>query len=218
MDQGGTGNRAAVYGTSYGLWAMWFAVIDRYKLTGSIRNGVMYWTDRAGKSIDLYNFSVHHEFVGREIWRTGTLYLFRRDEFTPNSFYPGAPASNEWTSESTRKPLARLTIEPGDFPFRNRVGGHDDGELIAAEAIGEIMMARITGARSLPGGILVTLRWDNEVAGVWDEYLASRLRFNPDVQRTLTFDQGNATIEVRGPDGFLQAYAASLYKSGVEFA
>ena len=217
MDQGGTGNRAAVYGTPYGLWAMWFAVIDRDKLIGSIRNGVMSWTDRTGESIDL-NFSVHHDFVGGEIWRTGTLYLFRRDDFTPNSFYPGGPASNEWTSESTLTPLARLTIEPADFPFRDRVGGHDDGELIAAEAVGEIVMARVTGARSIPGGVLVTLRWDDEVAGVWDEYLASRLRFNPDVQRTLTLDHGNARMEVRGPDGFLQAYVASLYKSGVEVA
>jgi hypothetical protein len=45
MDQGGAGNRAAVYGTPYGLWAMWFAVIDRDKIAGSIRSGVMSWTD-----------------------------------------------------------------------------------------------------------------------------------------------------------------------------
>jgi hypothetical protein len=78
-------------------------------------------------------------------------------------------------------------------------------------------MSRVTGARAVPGGILVSLRWDDEVAGVWDEYLSSRLRFNPDVQRTLTLEEGgNATMEVRGPDGFLQAYTASLHKSGVE--
>ena len=165
MDQGGTGTRAAVYGTPYGLRAMWFAVIDRDNLTGSIRNGVMSWTDRTGKPIDLYNFSVHHDFVGREIWRTGTLYLFRQEEFTPISFYPGGPTSNVWASESARNPLARLSTEPADFPIRDRVGGH-----------------------------VSTL----------------------DVQRTLTLDEGNATIEVRGPDGFLQAYTGSLRKSGVE--
>jgi hypothetical protein len=73
MDQGGTGNRAAVYGTPFGLWAMWFAVIDRPKLKGSIRNGAMTWPDRSGNPVDLYRFTVHKDFVGSNIWRTGTL-------------------------------------------------------------------------------------------------------------------------------------------------
>ncbi len=51
MDQGGSGNRAAVYGTPFGLWAMWFAVIDRTKIKGSIRNGVMSWNDPMGRPV-----------------------------------------------------------------------------------------------------------------------------------------------------------------------
>jgi hypothetical protein len=216
MDQGGAGNRAAVYGTPYGLWAMWFAVIDRDKITGSIRSGVWTWTDRTGNPIDIYNFSVHHEIAGGDIWRSGTLYLFRRDEFRPIPFYPGGPASNEWASETVVNPLGRLAIEPADFPFRDQVGGHDDGELIAAEAVADIVKSRITEARAVPGGIVLSLKWDDEVARVWDEYLASRLRFNPDVELILSLDDTeNATIDVRGPDGYLQAYTTSLLKSGV---
>lgn len=216
MDQGGTGNRAAVYGTPFGLWAMWFAVIDRPKLKGSIRNGAMTWPDRSGNPVDLYRFTVHKDFVGSNIWRTGTLYLFSQSDFEPISFYPGGPASNEWASTSELKPLARLTIDPPDFPFINQVGGHDDGELIAAEEIGDIVMAKIGSARSVPGAILVLLTWDDEVAGIWDEYLETRRRFNPDVERTLTLEpEGRATIEVRGPEGFLQAYEATLLQSGI---
>jgi hypothetical protein len=191
-------------------------VIDRPKLKGSIRNGAMTWPDRSGNPVDLYRFTVHKDFVGTNIWRTGTLYLFSRSDFEPIPFYPGGPASNEWASTSELKPLARLIIDPADFPFLNRVGGHDDGELIAAEAIGDIVMAKIDGARSVPGAILVSLIWDDEIAGIWDEYLETRRRFNPDVKRTLTLETGGrATIEVRGPEGFLQAYEASLLQSGI---
>jgi hypothetical protein len=216
MDHGGTGNRAAVYGTPFGLWAMWFAVIDRTKLKGSIRNGVMSWPDRWGDPVDLYRFTVHKDFVGGDIWRTGTLYLFSRADFEPIPFYPGGPASNEWASTSELGPLARLTIDPGDFPFLNQVGSHDDGELIAAEEIGDIVMAKVASARSLPGAILVSLAWDDEIAGIWDEYMKTRRRFNPDVERTLTLEpEGTATMEVRGPEGFLQVYEASLLQAGI---
>ena len=122
MDQGGTGNRAAVYGTPFGLWAMWFAVIDRAKLKGSIRNGAMSWHDRAGRPTTLYRFSVHKDYVGGDIWRTGTLYLLPKEDFEPIPFYPGGPASNEWASTTEVRPLARLTIDPGDFPFLDQVG------------------------------------------------------------------------------------------------
>ena len=216
MDQGGTGNRAAVYGTPYGLWAMWFAVIDRAKLKGSIRNGVMLWHDRSGHPVNLYRFTVHHDYVGGDIWRTGTLYLLPRDAFEPIPFYPGGPPSNEWASTSEVRPLASLTIDPGDFPFVDRVGGHDDGELIAAEVLGDVVRSKVRGVRAVPGGLAVSLTWDEAVAAIWDEYLRTINRFTPDVERTLTQDSPDeATMIVRGPAGFLQAYASSLAESGI---
>jgi hypothetical protein len=218
MDQGGTGNRAAVYGTPYGLWAMWFAVIDRAKLKGSIRNGAMRWHDRAGNPVDVYHFSIHKDYVGGDIWRTGTLYLLPRESFAPIPFYGDGPDSSEWASTTEVRPLARLTIDPGDFPFRDQVGGHDDGELIAAEEVGDIVMSKVRAARRVPGGgLMVTMAWDEEVAGVWDEYLATRERFTPDVTRSLKRESENiATMEVRGPEGFLQAYERTLAAHGVE--
>lgn len=170
MDQGGTGNRAAVYGTPYGLWAMWFAVVDRAKITGSIRSSASWWSDRSGVPVDLYRFSVHKDLVGTDIWRTGTLYLLSLADFEPIPFYPGGPASNEWASTSELKPLARLTVAPTDFPFLDRVGGHDDGELIAAEEIGDIVVTKVIEARSVPGGVIVSLAWDDEVAGIWQQW------------------------------------------------
>lgn len=121
MNHGGTGNLAAVYGTPFGLWAMWFAVIDRQRLQGSIQNGVMRWTDRLGHALDLYQFSVHHELVGTDIWRSGTLYLLPRESFRPIPFFPGGPDSNEWASPNELQPLKRLAIDPEDFPFLGQV-------------------------------------------------------------------------------------------------
>jgi len=153
--------------------------------------------------------------VGGDIWRTGTLYFFSKADFKPIPFFPGGPESNEWASTSELRPLARLTIDPTDFPFLDRVGGHDDGELIAAEVVGDIVMGKVTGARSVPGGMIVDLSWDAEIAGVWDEYIATRRRFSPDVERSLSIEsEDRATMELRGPEGFLQAFASSLLKAG----
>ncbi len=115
------------------------------------------------------------------------------------------------------RPLARLTIDPGDFPFLDQVGGHDDGELIAADELGDIVMSKVTNARPVPGGLVVSLAWDEQVAGIWDEYLASAKRFNPDVERSLDLESNaQATMLVMGPKGFLQAYASSLHDRGID--
>ncbi len=47
--------------------------------------------------------------------------------------------------------------------------------------------------------------------------MKTRQRFNPDVERTLTLEpEGRATMEVRGPQGYLQAYEASLLQAGIQ--
>ena len=62
----------------------------------------------------------------------------------------------------------------------------------------------------------MSLNWDDEIAGIWDEYMRTSQRFNPDVERTLALEpDGRATMEVRGPEGYLQVYEASLLRSGI---
>jgi hypothetical protein len=212
MDRGGKGNLAAVYGTPVGLWALWFAVIDRSGLRGSIRNGVQRWTDREGRALDLYFFSVDHSHVGGDIWRSGTLYLLPRDAFRPSPFFPGGPDSNEWASPDEVRPLKRLAVDPEDFPFRDRVGGHDDSELIRAEEISDVVFDRVRGASRVPGGIDLALEWDDELAAVFDEYLSLARKYLPDVERRLV----DSTLGIRGPAGFLQSLEKSLERRGIE--
>jgi hypothetical protein len=212
MDHGGKGNLAAVYGTPFGLWALWFAVLDRSLLRGTIRNGVQRWTDREGGSLDLYFFSVDHSHVGGDIWRSGTLSLLPRDSFRPSPFYPGGPESNEWASPDDVRPLKRIAVEPDDFPFRDQVGGHDDSEVIRSEDLSEVVFERVRSATRAPGGFDLALDWDEELAAVFDEYLALARKYVPDVERRLV----DTTLEIRGPVGFLQAFERSLERRGLE--
>ena len=211
MDHAGKGNLAAVYGTPFGLWAMWFAVLDRSVLRGSIRNGVMRWTDREGRALDLYHFSVDHAHVGEEIWHTGTLYLLPRESFRPMSFFPGGPESSEWASPEAVRPLKRLAVHPGDFPFRAEVGGHDDSELIRAEDVAEVVLDHTRTAVRLPDGFALELDWDDDVAAVFDEYLELTRKYTPDVERRLI----DSTLEIRGSAGFLQSFEGSLARRGI---
>jgi hypothetical protein len=216
FDHGGRGNRGAVYGTPYGLWSMWFAVIDRSKLEGSIRNGVFNFESAGGETLDVYNFSVHHEHLDKEIWRTGTLYLLPPDTFEAIPFYPGGPPSNEWASTVELRPIARLEIRPEDFPFLDRVGGHDDSELIAADRLGEIVNEHIDAGQRTEGGLAVHLRWDDEIAQIIEAYLESRRRFTPDVARRHRVDNsGEHWLDIEGPAGFLQTFQQTLSSRGI---
>jgi hypothetical protein len=214
MDRGGKGNLAAVYGTPVGLWALWFAVIDRPRLRGTIRNGMQRWTDRKGRVLDLYFFSVDHSYLGGDIWRSGTLYLLPREAFRPSPFFPGGPDSNEWASPEEVRPLKRIAVDPDDFPFRDRVGGHDDSEVIRGEDVSEVVYQRVRGARQVAGGIDLALEWDEEMDAVFDEYLALARKYTPDVERRLV----GSMLEIRGPAGFLQSLEKSLSRRGVELS
>jgi hypothetical protein len=217
MDHAGRGNLAAVYGTPSGLWAMWFAVLDRDELEGSIRNGVLRWTSRDGRTLDLYHFSVHHEHVGGDIWRPGTLYLLPREPFRANSLVPGGPPSSEWASLEAVRPLKRIAVEPEDFPFRDRVGGHDDSLVIEAARLGDIVLTRATAARRIDGGIAIELAWDDELEAIADAYLDATRVLMPDVERRFVEAAGGVReLEIRGAPGFLQSLEASLGKRGLE--
>ena len=216
MDHAGTGNLAAVYGTSHGLWAMWFAVLERSRLRGSIRNGVLRWTDPSASALDVYHFSVHHEYVGGDIWHSGTLYLLSRRSFRPNALFPGGPPSAEWASLEAVEPMKRLAVDPGDFPFRERVGGHDDSELIRADELAAVVLDRVQSARRTSRGLELRLDWDGTLAAVLEDYLPLATRFTPDTERRLTRVNGRtALLEVSGPAGVLQALENSLDRRGV---
>jgi hypothetical protein len=205
-DTGGRGNLGAVYGTHDGLWSMFFAVVDRRRLEGSIRNGVIRYQS-ADDTLDLYHFSIHHELLEHAPFTTGALYLLPRASFERLPFYPGGPLSNEWASHEPVRPLARMTIRPEDFPFLSKIGGHDDSALIEFGALGDEIYGRLISARRIDSGFeIVTTAERSQV----DRFIEMSSGFYPDVTRTAQEVPDGIVISMTGPPAFVHAMGKKL--------
>ena len=126
------GNQKAVYAASDGLWAMFFAVVDRERV-GSVTNACVRLADEAGNLYGpKYVFSVSQSALPNRPWRTGTVYLLPRSAFMtqpPLPFGPYQVHIAQLASLEPVQPFAKLTVEPQDFPFLNQIRGHDDARL-----------------------------------------------------------------------------------------
>ena len=200
-DTTGRGNLGAVYGTHDGLWSMFFAVIDRTNLEGSIRNGVSRYTSRyTGELLDLYHFSIHDECLDREPYTTGALYLMPRDHFVQIPYYADGPPSNEWACHEPVRPLARLLVAPSDFPFLEGIAGHDDRELIAFGRLERRVFDRVISAtRTGDGFTIVTTASRIDI----DTFIETSAIWYPDVTRRVTPHEAGLIITMTGPPAFL---------------
>lgn len=126
------GNQKAIYAAGDGLWAMFFAIVDRPKV-GSISNACIRLVDESGHSLGpYYVFSVSQSALPTQPWRTGTVYLLPRATFTlqpPLTFGPYQVQIPQLASFVPVQPLAKLTVAPADFPFLGQIRGHDDQRL-----------------------------------------------------------------------------------------
>lgn len=131
-DLGEFGNQKAVYAASDGIWAMFFAIVDREKVA-SIANACVRLTDETGASHGpFYIFSVSQSALPTQPWRAGTVYLLPRSTFTtqqPETFGASQVHIAQLASFVHVQPLAKLTIAPTDFPFLAQIRGHDDQRL-----------------------------------------------------------------------------------------
>jgi hypothetical protein len=199
-DQARRGNRAAVYGTDDGWWAMWFSVIDRGRVLGSIRSGVEVFVGPEGRRLPVYSFSVDYRTLPAPL-RDGWLYVLDRDPFHQLPVLPGGPPSHEWCSPETVVPLARLPVRPSDFPFHDRISGHDDGDLFRLGELNALVRERVTGGTRTPNGVALRLRWDDALAAAGAEYLELAHRYLPEITRSFHHDDGVAWLraDAAGP-------------------
>ena len=177
-DETGRGNVQGVYGTHDGLWAMFFSVVDRKRLQGSIRNGVMYFHNRSGDRLAVYNFSINQEQLAEQPYTPGALYLLPRETFVRLMLTPESYA-NEWASDKPVQPCARLLIQPDDFPFLEQISGHDDSELLRLEAIGKEIRKNAISASLVGDRFVVTLPVDAPVVYQLEEYVATQRVMSP---------------------------------------
>ncbi|MBI5156712.1 MAG: hypothetical protein HZA58_01720 [Acidimicrobiia bacterium] len=140
------GNRKAVYAASDGLWAMFFAVVDRTGVV--VTNACIRLVDPAGRTGEpRYFFAVSRDALARRPWRSGTVYLLPKEGFVgqdPMRFGDHLVSIAQLASVDAVAPLARVTVTPEDFPFLADVRGLDDARLA------EYSQALMTG-QPLPG-------------------------------------------------------------------
>jgi hypothetical protein len=126
------GNQKAIYAASDGLWAMFFAIVDRERV-GSITNACVQLTDQSGTLHGpYYVFSVSQSALAGQPWRTGTVYLLPRTTFisqSPMAFGSYQAHIAQLASFEPVSPLAKITVAPQDFPFLMQIRGHDDQRL-----------------------------------------------------------------------------------------
>jgi hypothetical protein len=127
------GSQTAVYAAGDGLWAMFFAVVDRDRYPMSVNNACIRLADATGRvSEPSYVFSISQSALRQQPWRTGIVYLLPSDTFEPQppqSFGPYEVRVPQFASPVSVMPLARLEIAPEDFPFLTHIRGHDEERL-----------------------------------------------------------------------------------------
>lgn len=126
------GNQKAIYAASDGLWAMFFAIVDRTRVN-SITNACVRLSDETGRLHGpFYVFSVSQSALPARPWRTGTVYLLPRTPFMdqpPMTFGPYQVHIAQLASSTPVQPIAKLEVAPQDFPFLALIRGHVDERL-----------------------------------------------------------------------------------------
>lgn len=108
----------AVFATGDGIWPVFYAVLDKAKLIGNIRNGCL--ETRSGRKF--YFFSITKETYRSNPWTKGMIYFLPRESFEKAS--KEVISFDEWISEVPVKPVARIEVDCTDFYFRERVAVH----------------------------------------------------------------------------------------------
>jgi len=127
------GAQTAVYAAGDGLWAIFFAILDRERYPMSTSNACIRLEDEAGQvSEPRYVFSISQAVLRQGPWRKGTIYMLPGDTFTNQpslrfgSYEVRVP---QLASLVPVKPFAHLEVEPEDFPFLKDIRGLDDARL-----------------------------------------------------------------------------------------
>jgi hypothetical protein len=121
------GARNAVYAASDGIWPMYFAIADRTVVT-SLVNACIHVDDNQVDTSCYYYFSINRDAVTSGPWVTGNVYVLSRDTFEPeaeDTWQGRRCLPTQWASHVPVRPMARLTVTPGDFPFLEQVRSHD---------------------------------------------------------------------------------------------
>lgn len=124
------GAQTAVYAAGDGLWAMFFAIVDRGQYPMATSNACIRLVDERGHvSEPRYVFSISQPALRQQPWRKGMVYLLPGETFVNQPsvrFGPYEVRVPQLASLVSVKPVARLEVSPEDFPFLKDIRGMDD--------------------------------------------------------------------------------------------
>jgi hypothetical protein len=127
------GAQTAVYAAGDGLWAMFFAILDRSQYRMTTSNACIRLVDEAGQvSEPRYVFSISKPALVQQPWRKGMVYLLPGETFTNQpslQFGPYEVRIPQLASLVPVRPFAKLDVIPEDFPFLKEIRGIDDARL-----------------------------------------------------------------------------------------
>ena len=122
-DSGEFGRREQIFCSPDGIWAMWFAILDKAKCklteNGCVRVG------SGPKRIKYYHFDLPVRCKYDPPFVEGMIYLANATDFPFHRTFPLLDwfdaEIEEWGSTNPVTPLARLAVKPDDFPYLDRV-------------------------------------------------------------------------------------------------
>ncbi len=142
------GAQKAVYAAADGIWPMYFAVVDRARFPTSLNNACIRVEAADGSlSQPYYLFSLGRHVLKQYPYCSGYVYLLPRESFSvepPIPFGEVTIHTAQLASPVPVMPLAKLKVEPGDFPFLTSMLAHDDERL-------EVYAAAIRSGLPWPG-------------------------------------------------------------------
>ena len=112
----------ATFATSDPIWPFFYAVFDKSKLKGTMRNGAI----SATGSIWYHYYSLTPLTFHSNPWTTGMIYLLPKESF--QYVEKGTLHFNEWICKQHVSPIAKLEVEPADFYFIREVTKHQQEE------------------------------------------------------------------------------------------
>lgn len=130
-DVGWFGNRTAVYAASDGIWAMFFAVLNRPDVSMTISNAAIS-INTGGMLEPRYFFGASRHAVEGKAYRDGWVYLLPETRFErePGGTWAGTRyESHHLASLEAVRPAFKIAVRPDDFPFLERIHAFDDDEL-----------------------------------------------------------------------------------------
>lgn len=127
-------NQEAIYATTDGIWVIYFAIVDRKNFQPlSLFNSCLDIRVSPDQVMGpLYFFSITHSALIQQPWCDGVIYILPRENFEqePVQHTPGAEIIfPHWINPKPARPIAKLSVQPRDFPFLANIHGHDEEKL-----------------------------------------------------------------------------------------